>query len=102
MHTTARTVLLALAVSAVVAAIALTIIFRFLLPKTAKEAPVPAYTIGVWEGKVAVFEGNDAYPMQIFEDTVDGLPAEQRQEVINGIAVYNPDDLYRILEDYTS
>ena len=103
MHTMARTILLALAASAVVAAVALFIIFRFLLPRTAaREVPPPAYTIGVWEGKVAVFEGSDDYPMQILDTDVAGLPEEQRAQVEAGVRVERAEELYLILEDYTS
>ncbi|MBQ4612647.1 MAG: hypothetical protein IJB26_03750 [Clostridia bacterium] len=102
MRTALRTAALALAVSAVVAALALVIIFRFLMPKDETQTPAPPYTIGVWEGKVAVFEGDDAFPMQVFDDAVDGLPPKQRDEVTRGIAVHDPEELYAILEDYTS
>lgn len=103
MHTTAKTVILALAASAAVAAIALFIIFKFLLPTTgAPYSAPPAYTIGAWEGKVAVFEGADDYPMQIFDTDVAGLPEEQRVQVEAGVRVERAEELYLILEDYTS
>lgn len=102
MRTTSRTLLLALAVSAAVAAVALLIIFRFVMPKREINAPTPAYTIGVWEGKVAVFEGEDDFPMQVFEEAVNGLPPQQQKEIENGIPVENADELYLLLEDYTS
>lgn len=103
LRTTTRTVILALAVSAAVAAVALFIIFKFILPtKTARYAPPPAYTIGEWEGKVAVFEGADDYPMQIFDTDVAGLPEEQRAQVEAGVRVERAEELYLILEDYTS
>ena len=103
LHTTARTVILALAASAAVAATALFVIFKFLLPtKTAPYAAPPAYTIGTWEGKVAVFEGTDDYPMQIFDTDIAGLPEQQRAQVEAGIRVQRAEELYLILEDYTS
>lgn len=103
MRTTARTVLLALAAAAAVAAVTLFLIFRFLLPTdAARHAPPPPYTIGVWEGKVAVFEGADNYPMQIFDTDVTTLPDEQRAQVEEGVRVENAEELYLILEDYTS
>ncbi len=103
MRTTLRTVLLALAVSMIVAAVALFFIFRFVLP--ARESPFsapPAYTIGIWEGKLAVFEGADTYPMQILDTDVAGLPEEQRTQVEAGVRVEKAEELYLILEDYTS
>ncbi len=103
MHTTTRTVLLALAASMTVAAVTLFCIFRFILP--AQNHPFsapPAYTIGVWEGKLAVFEGTDSYPMQIFDTDVAGLPEEQRTQVELGVRVEKAEELYLVLEDYTS
>lgn len=103
MRTTTRTIILALAAAAAVAAVALFIIFKFLLPpKAARYTPPPAYTIGVWEGKVAVFEGADSYPMQILDTDVAGLPEEQRAQVEEGVRVEKAEELYLILEDYTN
>lgn len=103
MRTTTRTVILALAAAAAVAAVALFIIFKFLLPaKAGRYTPPPAYTIGAWEGKVAVFEGADSYPMQILDADVAGLPEEQRAQIEAGVRVEKAEELYLILEDYTS
>lgn len=103
MRTTTRTVILALAAATAVAAVALFIIFRFLLPpKATRYTPPPAYTIGMWEGKVAVFEGTDSYPMQILDTDVAGLPEEQRAQIEEGVRVEKAEELYLVLEDYTS
>ncbi len=103
MRTTTRTVLLVLAMSLTVSAIALFVIFRAVLPSRAQPfAAPPAYTIGVWEGKLAVFEGADTYPMQIFDTDIAGLPDEQRAQVEEGVRVEKAEELYLILEDYTS
>lgn len=103
MRTTTRTVILALSAAVAVSAVALFIIFKFILPpKDTRYTPPPAYTIGVWEGKVAVFEGEDSYPMQIFDTDVAGLPVEQRAQVEAGVRVEQAEELYLILEDYTS
>ncbi len=103
MRTIMRTVILALAAAIAVAAITLLIIFKFLLPPTETRQTSPAaYTIGEWEGKVAVFEGEDSYPMQILDTDVAGLPTEQRAKVQAGIRVERGEDLYLILEDYTN
>ena len=102
-HTTTKTIILALAASTAVAAAALFIIFRFLLPRhAAREVPPPAYTIGAWEGKVAVFEGADNYPMQILDTDIAGLPDEQRAQVEKGVRVERAEELYLVLEDYTN
>lgn len=102
MRSTAKTVLLALAVSMVIAAAALFVIFKFLLPTRQARTTEPAYVIGEWEGKVAVFEGGADYPMQVFDTDVQGLPQEQRDNVLAGIPVQDAGELYLVLEDYTS
>lgn len=102
MHTTVRKVLLALALALALSAVVLLVVFRVLLPARAQPyTPPPAYTIGEWEGKVAVFEGEDTYPMQIFDTDVAGLPDEQRAQVEEGVPVVRAEELYQILEDYT-
>lgn len=102
MHTTVRNVLLTLALALTISAIVLFVVFRVILPtRTQPYTPPPAYTIGEWEGKVAVFEGEDTYPMQIFDTDVAGLPDEQRAQVEDGVPVTRAEELYRILEDYT-
>ncbi len=102
MSTAARTILLTVAAAVLVAMLALFCIFRFLLPAYAAENTTPpAYTIGAWEGKVAVFEGEDPYPMQVLDTPVNALPAEVRSQVESGVPVNRAEDLYLILEDYT-
>ncbi len=102
MHTTTRNVLLTLALALLLSAVALLIIFRVILPKRTQPYTLPpAYTIGEWNGKVAVFEEDDTYPMQIFDTDVAGLPDEQRAQVEQGVPVVRAEELYQILEDYT-
>ncbi len=103
MQAPTRTIIAALAASLLLAALMLFFIFRFLLPGHAAEnAAVPAYTIGIWEGKVAVYEGADSHPMQIFDTPVTALPAEVREALEKGVRVDRAEELYQILEDYTS
>jgi len=49
-----------------------------------------------------VFEGQAAYPMQVFDVYVSTLPEEERTKVQTGIPVADETQLYRLLEDYTS
>ncbi len=103
MQTTWRSVALAIAVSLLLASVALFIIFRFFIPGGAP-APTdqPRYVIGNWEGQVAVFEGQAAYPMQVFDVYVSTLPEEERAKIQTGIPVADETQLYQLLEDYTS
>ncbi len=100
MRTAGRTALLALLVSLAIAIITAFFIRR-MLPADARELPPTPYTIGVWDGYVAIFEQDDDYPMQVLDTAVAGLPAEQRAQVEQGVPVTHADELYLILEDYT-
>lgn len=94
-------VLWLLTISFMLAAMCLFILFRFVIPAPADAATVPLYTIGVWEGQVAVFERHQSYPMQVYDMPVSGLPHELRQQVLEGVPVYSDAELSVLLEDYT-
>ena len=96
-----RRVLWALAMALLLAAAILWVLFRYALPAPHGGGRPPAYTIGEWEGKVAVFEGEQTFPRQVFEVYVDALPPEQRQEVKAGVAAEDDARLSVLLEDYT-
>lgn len=101
MHTVWRTLLWALAISLLLAAILLWGVFRYGLFLPDGGGRPPAYTIGAWEGKVAVFEGDQPFPRQVFEVYVEALPPEQRRQVQAGVAAENDAQLSVLLEDYT-
>ncbi len=97
-----KPVLLALAVALLLGAVALFVIFRFLLPN--REEPRqfrPQYVIAEWEGQVAVFEGEDAYPMQVYDTFVSTLPHELQQALQTGVPAESAAQLSVLLEDYT-
>ena len=96
-----RTVLWALSVSLLLAAVVLWGLFRYVLPAPGGGGRPPAYTIGAWEGKVAVFEGDQPFPRQVFDVYVEALPPEQRRQVQAGVAAENDAQLSVLLEDYT-
>ena len=97
-----RSVLWALAISLALAAVILFIIFRFFLPAPAAAGQPSRYTIGEWEGQLAVFEGDQTFPMQVYDVFVSALPEEQRRQVQAGIPVEDETQLSLLLEDYTS
>ena len=101
MHRVGRTVLWALAASFFLAAVVLWVLFRYVLPAPNGGGRPPAYTIAAWEGKVAVFEGDQPFPRQVFDVYVEALPAEQRQQVQQGVAAEDDTQLSVLLEDYT-
>ena len=103
MNSTWRYVILALAVALLLAAVTLFVIFQWILPgkmpfMTTEE---PQYVIGNWQGQVAVFEGKQRYPMQVFDVYLNTLPAEERQQVLDGIPVTDGKRLWQVLENYT-
>ena len=89
--------------SCFLAAVVLFVLFRFVVtpPATADTTPDPLYTIGVWRGYVAVFEGEQSYPKQIYDMPVSGLPQELQQRVREGVPAYSDTELSLLLEDYT-
>ena len=104
MQNTKRTVILAIAAATAVAALVLGIIFTFFLPgDAAGEGRVRSrFVLGEWEGQVAVFAGDDPYPMQVFDRYVTTLPPEQQTLLAAGIPVEDAEELSVLLEDYTS
>ena len=97
-----RLILWALAVSFTLAAVILFFLFRYVLPAPDARQSTPRYTIGVWEGQVAVFEGGQDFPRQVFDVYVGTLPEEQRRQVLEGVPAEDDTQLSVLLEDYTS
>lgn len=83
------------------AAVVLFVLFRFVLTPPAEAAHKPLYTIGVWEGQVAVFERQQSFPKQVYDMPLSGLPYELRQQLLEGVPVYSEEELSILLEDYT-
>ena len=78
-------------------------LFRFVVvpPAQAETTPDPMYTIREWKGQVAVFEGDQPYPKQVYDTAVGGLPPELQQRLREGVFVYSDRELSVLLEDYT-
>ena len=92
-----------LSASFLLSAVVLFVLFRFVItpPAKADAAPKPAYTIGEWKGQVAVFEGEQNYPKQVYDTAVGGLPPELQQRLREGVLAYSDAELSVLLEDYT-
>ena len=89
------------AVSLVLTAVMLFLAFRFVLPKPSETPPRSLYTIGVWEGQVAVFERHQSFPKQVYDMPVSALPQELRRQIMEGVPAYTEAELSVLLEDYT-
>ena len=90
-----------LTASFLLSAVVLFVLFRFVLAPPVDAAPVPMYTIGVWEGQVAVFERHQEYPKQVYDMPLSGLPYELRQQLLEGVPAYSEAELSVLLEDST-
>lgn len=101
MSKTTKMVLWALTTACLLAAVILFALFQYYLPAAGAETGTPAYTIGAWQGQVAVFEGNKTYPRQVFEVFVSALPEELRHQVLAGVPAQTEDELSVLLEDFT-
>lgn len=93
-----RTLLWALSVSLAAAALLLFLLFRYVLPGGLRQ---PRYTIGEWQGQVAVFEMGTDTPRQVFDTYVETLPEGQRQQLRQGVPADTEAQLSVLLEDYT-
>ena len=69
---------------------------------SARQTPPSRWTVSIWQGRVAVFEGADTQPIRVLETPVSALPPYDQQTLEAGIPVDDPVVLAGILEDYGS
>ncbi len=65
-------------------------------------ALMAVYLLGVHEGKIALWSGDDPEPIKVFPYRVSMLPKKERQMLKEGIEVESLDELYRLAEAYLS
>ena len=68
----------------------------------ASSPSAPKYTVGEYDGKLAVFFGESDTPTLIYEVRVDSLPEADAALLKNGITAETDAELRSIVEDYTS
>lgn len=105
MKQTVRLIVLAITAAAVLATCVLAILYvRYgrEVPRETEEGKAAAYTLGVWEGKLAVFESDAAFPQKLYDVPVSALPSAEQEKLKKGITVATLDQLQVLLEDYTS
>lgn len=59
------------------------------------------YTVKEYNGLIAIFTENESMPIQVFDTSVAQLPKSDRELLKLGIEVSTPDELQKIIEDYT-
>lgn len=65
-----------------------------------RQKSVSRWKIGIWQGRVAVFEGESTHPIRVLETPVLSLPQSDQQALETGIPVDDPVVLAGLLEDY--
>lgn len=71
-------------------------------PTTAPVAAFTPQTLGIWQGKLARFEGDDSIPTEVYDVVIATLPFEAQQQLAQGITVVSEAELAALLENYTS
>ena len=68
-----------------------------------QSAAASTWTVGGYEGKLAVFQDGSERPVELYEDVlVRDLPETDQALLRRGITAYSTQELQTILEDYTS
>lgn len=60
------------------------------------------YKVSVFNGKLAVFEGDSKIPYKVYDTYVSSLPEEDKKILTNGIYIDSSSELMKIIEEYTS
>ncbi len=60
------------------------------------------YTLSEYKGKIAVFKNQESIPIDIYDVYVSTLPQHDRNLLEKGIRIETPEELQRLIEDYTS
>ncbi len=60
------------------------------------------YTLSEYKGKIAVFKNQESVPIDIYDVYVTTLPQHDRALLENGIHIETPEELQKLIEDYTS
>lgn len=61
-----------------------------------------AYRISVFNGRLAVFDGDSKIPYKVYDTYIASLPEEDRKNLIKGIEVDTTAQLMKVIEEYTS
>ncbi len=60
------------------------------------------YRVSVFNGKLAVFEGNSKVPYKVYDTYVNSLPENDIRLLSEGIKTNSSSELMKIIEEYTS
>ena len=71
-------------------------------PARRQSAPQAAYTLGEWEGRLAVYRDGEEEPEQVLEVYLNLLPPADAAALREGIPVADEEERARRLEDFAS
>ncbi len=63
---------------------------------------VALYTLGEYDGKIALFKKGGSMPIEIYDVFVSSLPEEEKDKIREGINADSDGEILKIIEDYTS
>lgn len=59
------------------------------------------YTVREYEGQIAIFSDDSDMPVKVFDTAVSVLPKSDRELLELGITVKTPEELQKLIEDFT-
>lgn len=62
----------------------------------------PLYTLGAYDGRIALFKSGFAMPVEIYDVYLDSLPSNEKEAIVKGITANTADEIQKVIEDYTS
>ncbi len=60
------------------------------------------YMLKEFNGMLALYENDLSHPKEIYNISISSFPEEDIKKLKKGIVINEADELYRLLEDYTS
>ena len=60
------------------------------------------YVVASYKNKVAVYSNGSIEPTEVFDIYISSLPEADRDLLVKGIEVDSDDELYKMIEDFTS
>lgn len=63
---------------------------------------IATFLLGIHDGRIALWKGDDPEPMRIFPYSAATLPKEEQQRLRDGIRIESMAELQRLLEAYLS
>ena len=60
------------------------------------------YRVSVFNGKLAVFEGDSKLPYKVYDTYITNLPEDDIKILTDGICVNSSSELNKVIEEYTS